>query len=162
MLIFNRRPGQGFSIRLQPNLDPFTPVSALFGKGPIRVHVMEVRGSQTKIGIDAHGAFCVARDELGPLPIGGPLAEDTRLALALKLRVLMHTKQQTSQSLADKTGLPLERVMLAECGAGVAVLDDLEKLARALHVKVVELFRPPGRTPQERLIMEILEKEQGG
>lgn len=43
-------------------------------------------------------------------------------------------------------GLPVERVVAAQDGAGVIDLDDLERLARALKVRVVELFRPAGAT----------------
>jgi hypothetical protein len=159
MLVINRYPGQGFIIRPQPNLDPNTPISELFANGPIRIGVTAVKGNQICLGISAHGGFCILRDELKPLSPPSLLAEDTRLALALKLRILMHVNQQTSRSLAEATGLPIERVMLAECGAGVAELDDLDKLARVLNVNVVELFRPPGRTPEERLILAILDKK---
>ena len=48
----------------------------------------------------------------------------------------------------------------AESGAGVLMLDDLEKIARVLGVKVAELFISPGRTAAERLVLALL--EEGG
>jgi hypothetical protein len=42
---------------------------------------------------------------------------------------------------------------------GTLVLDDLEKIARALEVKVVDLFISPGRTAVERLVLALLEGE---
>ena len=47
-------------------------------------------------------------------------------------------------------------------GTGVIDLDDLERLARALKVRVVELFRPAGATPEERNVLALLEGIQGG
>ena len=47
-------------------------------------------------------------------------------------------------------------------GVGIIDLDDLERLARALKVRVVELFRPAGATPEERNVLALLEGIQGG
>ena len=49
------------------------------------------------------------------------------------------------------------RVLAAESGVGVVMLDDLEKIARVLGVKVVELFYSPGRTAAERVVLGLLE-----
>ena len=37
------------------------------------------------------------------------------------------------------------------------MIDDLEKVARVLRVKVAELFYSPGRTVAERLVLGLLE-----
>ena len=58
-------------------------------------------------------------------------------------------------------GLPVERVVAAQDGTAVIDLDDLERLARALKVRVVELFRPAGATPEERIVLALLEGIQG-
>jgi sRNA-binding carbon storage regulator CsrA len=158
MLILTRYPGDAFIIRPQVNLDPATLVSELFATEPVLVRITAVKGSQVRLGISAHAGLCVVREELKPLTNDKPLAADTRLALALKLRVLMYLRKHTSQSLAEASGLPLERVLMAEGGTGVEKLADLDKLAHALRVKTVELFRPPGRTPEERAILEMLDK----
>jgi hypothetical protein len=54
---------------------------------------------------------------------------------------------------------PPARVLAAESGAGMLGVDDLERLATALGVKVAELFRPAGRTEVERVVLAILEGE---
>lgn len=153
MLILDRQVGQSFIIRLQPNLDPATPVGELFSAEPIGVRVTRIKGDRVRLGVSAHGALCIVREELAPQP----LAPDARVALAMKLRVLMYLRKHTVQSLAQAAGLPVERVMFAEGGAGVEDFTDLEKLARALRVKTVELFRPPGRTLEERAVLAELE-----
>jgi sRNA-binding carbon storage regulator CsrA len=158
MLILSRYTGQSFIIRPQPTLNPATPVAELFTDEPIRVHVTGVKGNQVRLGVAAHGGLCIVREELKPLATQKALTVDTRLALAMKLRVLMHLRKQTTESLALAAGLPFDRVMKAECGAGVEELADLDKLAHALRVKTLELFRPPGRTPEERVILSMLEK----
>lgn len=160
MLLLNRKPGQGFYIQPQPNLDLATPVSTLFEREPILVRVTGVKGSQVRLGINAHEGLCIVRDELQPLPATRALPPDTRLALALKLRVLMYQRQLTSESLAAASGLTLETVLLAECGSGVQDMAVLGKLARALRVKTLELFRPPGRTEEERRILEMLDRAE--
>lgn len=159
MLILTRQPGQAFSIAPQPNLNPTTTVAELFAAGPISVRVMRIKGDRVRFGVEAHGGLCIVREELTALELPKELAGDARMALARKLRVLMVQRGLTTHALAAAAGLPWDRVVAAECGAGAAELDDLDKIARALHVKVVELFRPAGRTSQERAILEVLEGE---
>lgn len=158
VLILNRQPGQSLIIRPQPTLDPATPVGELFRAEPIEVRVTGVRGSHVRLGVTAHGGLCILRDELKPEPADKFLPADTRLALALKLRVLMHLRHQTTDTLALVAKLPRETVWKAECGAGIDNLADLNKLAHALRVKPVDLFRPPGRTEEERAVLERLDK----
>ncbi len=69
----------------------------------------------------------------------------------------MFLNLHSTQSLAVAAGLAPARVQAAESGAGELVLDDLEKIARVLGVKVVELFFSPGRTAAERVILGLLE-----
>jgi hypothetical protein len=157
VLILNRQPGQSLIIRPQSTLDPATPVGELFRAEPIQVRVTDIKGKYVRLGVTAHGGLCILRDELKPEPAGEILPGDTRLALALKLRVLMHLRHQTTDTLALAAKLPRETVWKAECGAGLDNLADLTKIARALRVKPVDLFRPPGRTEEERAILHLLE-----
>ena len=85
-----------------------------------------------------------------------PLSEGAQRVLARKLKVLMVLNLQSTHSLAAAAGLAPARVRAAESGVGVLLLDDLEKMARVLDVKVVELFIAPGRTAVERLIVGLL------
>jgi len=72
---------------------------------------------------------------------------------------LMFLHRHSTQSLAAAAGLAPARVLAAENGVGALVLDDIEKIARVLGVKVVELFLSPGRTEAERVILALLEGE---
>lgn len=155
MLILTRRQGQSLTINPEPSIDPDTPVARLFTSGPIRVQVLGLQGPPVRLGVEANPGFCILRDEL--LPASGPLAESVRPVLARKLKVLMFCHRHSTQSLAAASGLTAARVWAAESGVGVLQLDDLERLAVALGVKVVELFKPAGRTAEERLILAILE-----
>ena len=111
-----------------------------------------------RLGVAAPAGFCILRDEW--LPRGAaPLSEGARRVLARKLKVLMFLHRHSTQSLAAAAGLAPARVLAAESGVGALVLDDLEKIARVLEVKVVELFISPGRTAAERVILALLEGE---
>lgn len=160
MLLLTRKPGQSLAIYPQPSLDPATPVHRLFSEGPIRVRIAGVSGPQVRVGVEAHSGLCILRDELTPhaaraLPAG------INQTLAAKLKVLMLLRRHSVASLAARAGLPVERVVAAQDGTGVIDLDDLERLARALKVRVVELFRPAGATPEERIVLALLEGRQG-
>lgn len=114
---------------------------------------------QVRLGVVAHPGFHILREELLAFPAVGPLPETARLALARKLRVVMLMRHMSSARLAETAGLSLTTVRAAESGAGVLYLDNLEKLARVLGVSVAELFREPGRTPEELAVMALLEGE---
>jgi sRNA-binding carbon storage regulator CsrA len=157
MLILSRKPGQSLSIHPHPTFDPDTPVEQLFAGGPIHVQVVGVQGSQVRLGVAAPAGFCILRNELQPR--AEPLTEGARQALARKLKMLMFINRHSTKSLAAAAGLTPARVLAAESGMGALVLDDLEKIARVLGVKVVELFLSPGRTEAERVIMALLEGE---
>lgn len=159
MLILTRKPGQSLSIHPHPTLDHATSVEQLFAGGPICVQVVGVQGSQVRLGVVAHAGFCILRDELRFPESVGPLSEGARRVLARKLKVLMFLHRHSTHSLATAARLAPARVLAAESGAGPLELDDLERLAQALDVKVLELFLAPGRTAAERVIMELLKGE---
>jgi sRNA-binding carbon storage regulator CsrA len=159
MLILTRQPGQSLSIHPRPTLDPGTQVEQVFADGPIRVQVLRVQGPQVRLGVAAPAGLCILREELRPVAVVGTLSEDARRRVARKLKVLMFLNLHSTQSLAAAAGLAPARVRAAESGVGALVLDDLEKLARVLEVKVAELFLSPGRTAAERVILALLEGE---
>jgi len=160
MLILTRNPGQSLFIHPHPTLDPGTPVEQLFADGPIRLQVLRVQGPQVRLGVAAPAGFCILREELRPRAAVNTLSQETRRMLARKLKVLMLLNLHSTQSLAAAAGLAPTRVMAVESGAGVFDLDDLEKIAWVLGVKVVELFLSPGRTAAERVILRLLEGER--
>jgi sRNA-binding carbon storage regulator CsrA len=159
MLILTRKPKQSFSIQPQPTLDPHTTVEQLFEAGPIRIQVLGVQGSQVRLGVAAHAGFSILREELRPRTVAGPLSEGARRVLARKLKLLMFLNRHTTHTLATAAALAPARVLAAESGLGALVLDDLEKMARVLEVKVAELFIPPGRTAMERVVLALMEGE---
>jgi len=159
ILTLTRKPGQSLSIHPHPTLDPDTLVEQLFAGGTIQVQVIGVQGAQVRLGVAAPVGFYIRREELLPPLAVSPLSEGARRVLARKLKVLMVLTLQSTQSLAAAAGLAPARVRAAESGAGVLLLDDLEKIARVLGVKVVELFLSPGRTAAERVILGLLEGE---
>ena len=159
MLILTRQPGQSLSIHPHPTLDPGTPVEQVFADGPIQVQVLGVQGAQVHLGVAAPAGLCILREELRPAAGIESLSEGVRRMLARKLKVLMVLNLQSTQSLAAAAGVAPARVRAAESGVGALLLDDLEKIARVLGVKVVELFLSPGRTAAERVILRLLEGE---
>ena len=86
-----------------------------------------------------------------------PLSEESRQRLARKLRVLMVLDLHSTHSLAAAVGLAPARVLAAESGVRVLIHDDLAKIAQVLGVRVLNLFRSPGRTVAERVILGLLE-----
>jgi sRNA-binding carbon storage regulator CsrA len=157
MLILTRKPSQSLFIHPHPSLDPGTPVEQVFAEGPICVQVLGVQASQVRLGVAAPAGLCIVREEFRFRVAVHPLPEGARQRLARKLKVLMFLNLHSTQSLAVAAGLDVARVLAAESGSGVLMLDDLEKIARVLGVKVVELFFSPGRTAAERLVLGLLE-----
>jgi len=123
------------------------------------VQVLGVQGSQVRLGVAAPIGLHILREELWPPAVVEPLSEGARRVLARKLKVLMFLNRHSTQSLAAAAGLAPARVRAAESGVGALVLDELEKMARVLEVKVVELFISPGRTAGERVVLGLLEGE---
>ena len=64
MLVLTRRPGESIVIDIPDDLDPNTPVSALFGEGPIEVRVLSHKASTIRIGIEAPNDLNILRSEL--------------------------------------------------------------------------------------------------
>lgn len=64
MLILTRRPGQVVMIDLMEGVDPRTPVGEVFGQGPIQVVLVDIRGTQVKLGFSADPRFRILRGEL--------------------------------------------------------------------------------------------------
>ena len=160
MLILTRRPGEALSIHPVWQLDPATPVEQLFSDGAIRIEITGVRGLQVCLGVSAHKSFHVLREELLAVPRAGLLPEVAREVLARKLRVVKLIRRLSSERLAQAAGLTLTAVVAAVSGTGVVYLDDVEKMAQVLKVSVGELFREPGATPEERVVLALL--EEGG
>ena len=159
MLILTRKPSQSLSIHPHPTLDPGTQVEQLFAGGPIHVQVLGVQGSQVRLGVDAPAGLCILREELQPPAAFRPLSEGARRMLARKLKVLMVLNLHSTQSLAAVAGLAQARVQAAVSGVGALLPEDLERIARVLGVKVLDLFLSPGRTAAERLVLGLLEGE---
>lgn len=162
MLILTRKQGQALAIRPVWQLDPATPVELLFRNGAIRIVVTGVSGPQVRLGVSAHPDFHILREELLAVPGAGLLPDGARGVLARKLRVVKVMRRMSSEYLAEAAGLSVTAVMAAESGAGVVYLDDVEKLARVLGVAVAELFREPGVTPDERVVMALMKNDGEG
>ena len=159
MFILTRQPGQSLSIHPHPSLDPGTLVEQLFAGGPIQMQVLWVQGPRVHLGVVAPSGLCIVREELRSNAVVNPLSEEARRMLARKLKVLMVLNLHSTQSLAAAAGLAPDRVRAAEGEIGALVLDDLEKIAQVLGVKVLELFLSPGRTATERVSLGLLEGE---
>jgi sRNA-binding carbon storage regulator CsrA len=66
MLILTRRPGEGLTIRLDPLVDPATPIGELLGVEGLRVQVNGRKGNQVQVAIFAPDEFLILRDEIDP------------------------------------------------------------------------------------------------
>jgi sRNA-binding carbon storage regulator CsrA len=64
MLILTRKPGESLLLGLTADPVTNTALHAFFEYGPIRIRVMDVRGRQVKIGIEAAPAVKILRAEL--------------------------------------------------------------------------------------------------
>ncbi len=158
MLFFTRNPGQSLILYPRPGMNFDTSAAKLSNGHPIRVQVIGVRDHQVRLGVAAPAGLCVLRNEW--LPDGPDLpVEGLRWVLARKLKVLRFLRRHSLDSLAAAAGVPVGVVLGAERGDGALDLDDLEKLARALGVRVMELFSSVGRTEEERVILAMLEGE---
>jgi len=63
MLILTRKPGTSILIDLA-DIDPSTPVGALFAGGPIEIVVTSIKEHQVRLGINANDGFLILRSEL--------------------------------------------------------------------------------------------------
>jgi len=64
MLVLTRRVGEALFIDLSEAVDPSTPVGDLFADGPPEIAVLDVKGSQVKVGFEAPKALHIVREEL--------------------------------------------------------------------------------------------------
>jgi sRNA-binding carbon storage regulator CsrA len=64
MLVLTRKPGESLLLELTADSVTNTVLHAFFEYGPIRIQVLEVRGMQVKIGIEAAPAVKILRAEL--------------------------------------------------------------------------------------------------
>ena len=64
MLVLTRRPGESILIDIPEDLDPNTPVSALFADGPLEVRILSHKASTGRIGIVAPRDLDILRSEL--------------------------------------------------------------------------------------------------
>jgi len=63
VLILSRKPNQSFDI-FPENLPPEMTIAELFAGGKITVQILDVSGSQVKIGIDAPKQLTILRDNI--------------------------------------------------------------------------------------------------
>ena len=64
MLVLTRRTGESIFIFPSNELDPDTPVSALFKDGPIQLTLTRINGNQARLGIVASNSLTIAREEV--------------------------------------------------------------------------------------------------
>jgi sRNA-binding carbon storage regulator CsrA len=64
MLVLTRRVGESVFIYPSEDLNPDTPVSALFENGPIRVTLTRINGNQVRMGITAPPSLNIVREEV--------------------------------------------------------------------------------------------------
>ncbi len=64
MLILTRHPGEPLLLYPTDDIDPEMTVRQLFANDPIKIWSHEVKGNQTKIGIEAPSQIRVMRNEL--------------------------------------------------------------------------------------------------
>lgn len=158
MLILTRKPGQAIEIQPDSLLCPTTPIADLFEAGPISISVAAVSGRTVRLGIQAHPQLNILREELVVPAVTEPLSALTRQALAQKLRVLRFMARQSQEQLAQRAGIGLVTLVVAETGGGNIGLDDVERLARALDVTVSALLRPVGTSWEERVVLALLDQ----
>ena len=64
MLVLTRRVGESVFIFPSDQLSPDTPISAIFGDGPIQLTLTRINGNQARIGIVAPATLTIAREEV--------------------------------------------------------------------------------------------------
>jgi len=64
MLVLTRRVGESVFIFPSDELSPDTPISELFGSGPIQLTLTRISGNQARIGIVAPTTLTIAREEV--------------------------------------------------------------------------------------------------
>lgn len=164
MLILTRKPGQIIKIQPGLDLDPATPLGALFLDGPIAVQVSRIRRGEVRLGIAAHRDLVILREELAQqypsespakfqatIPakspansnpaLSGRYRQSSRENLARNIYRLCRQRQWTTTQLLEVSHLSFTTMCAMEFGKGVITLDDLDDLALAFEVSVMELLR---------------------
>lgn len=145
MLLLTRKPGQAITIQPEQGTDFATPVGVLFNQGPIEIRVNRILSGGVTMGITADSQFHILRDELLPYadihPKIIPRNSSYREILAHNLFTLRVQRQWSVQQLADESQLAITTIFALENGRGLIVLDDLDRLATALAVKLVTLLQ---------------------
>lgn len=164
MLLLTRRPGQSITIQPGQDLDPAAPLGALFLDGPIAVQVSRIRRGEVRLGIAAHRDLVILREELAHHYLSEPPAEfpakfqatfpansnpalsgryrqSSRENLARNIYRLCRQRQWTTTQLLEVSHLSFTTMCAMEFGKGVITLDDLDDLAQAFEVSVMELLR---------------------
>ena len=164
MLILTRKTGQIIKIQPAEGLLQTTPVGALFLDGPIAVQVSRIRRGEVRLGIAAHRDLVILREELAyqypsesptkfqaTIPAKSPVNSNPALSgryrqssrenLARNIYRLCRQRQWTTTQLLEVSHLSFTTMCAMEFGKGVITLDDLDDLALAFEVSVVELLR---------------------
>jgi len=168
MLLLTRRPGQSITIQPGQDLDPAAPLGALFLDGPIAVQVSRIRRGEVRLGIAAHRDLVILREELAhqypsespvefpakfqaTIPakslansnpaLSGRYRQSSRENLARNIYRLCRQRQWTTTQLLEVSHMSFTTMCAMEFGKGVITLDDLDDLAQAFEVSVMELLR---------------------
>ena len=64
MLIITRRLGESFVLLPSNDIDPHMTVAKLFANGPIQVSIVEQKGCQVRVGIEAPSEVSILRSEI--------------------------------------------------------------------------------------------------
>jgi sRNA-binding carbon storage regulator CsrA len=63
MLVLTRKKMETISLSPAEAIPPNMTVAELFAEGPLRVHLIEIRGNQVRLGIEAPRALAVGRSK---------------------------------------------------------------------------------------------------
>ena len=147
MLILARKSGESITIKPEEGAHIATSVGQFFQNQPIKVCVRNVDRGVAKLGISAHRALNIVRDELLPKPqsvqrdvLNNAHYGNARQSLAANLYTHRINRQWTLQDLALETGIPLNTLTAMEHGANRISLEDLEVIAEVFGVEVGGLF----------------------
>lgn len=148
MLILSRKSGESITIQPEEGTHLAQPVGQFFEEQPIRVTVRNIDRGVAKLGISAHRALNIVRDELLPKPqsvhrdvLNNAHYGNARQRLAANLYTHRLNRQWTLQDLALVTGIPMNTLTAMEHGVNRVNLEDLEVIAEVFDVEVGGLFR---------------------
>jgi len=114
MLILSRKSGESITIHPEDGAHLAQSVGQFFQDQPIKVTVRTIERGVAKIGISAHRAMNIVRDELMPKSqsvqrdvLNNPHYGNARQNLAANLYTHRLNRQWTLQDLALVTGIPM-------------------------------------------------------